>query len=217
MAAVTRRCTRAAVQALKEACVHARSLSTAPAVATSLAEAFSKRDTAEELRLPGHPDIRCVNLMCAKVGRGCACRVALSLSRMPRLRMVDLSANALPDLPDSLAQLPALEELHLQDNELTGLAVLARAAPGALSRLRVLDLRRNKIGRLWKPGASPGPASALHGDEGLPLAALEALDSLQEVRLEGNPILKHGPSVSALQSSLLDVRGVFKDLPFGQC
>lgn len=85
-----------------------------PIVARTLAEAYSLRASATALLLGNSPELRCVNLMCEKVGQGCACRLALSLERMPKLAVLDISSNALPIVPDSLWGLGgSLEALNL--------------------------------------------------------------------------------------------------------
>ncbi len=81
------------------------------AVARSLAECYSLRASATSVVLRSHPDLTCMNIMCEKLGQGCACRLALSLSRMALVESVDISNNKLPVLPDSVWNLPKLRSL----------------------------------------------------------------------------------------------------------
>jgi len=158
-------------------------------VAASLGEAFTRRTTATQLLLAGHEDVRCVNIMCERVGSGCACRLAQPLSRMPLLQVLDLSANALPTLPDEvLASLPALRELRLADNALTELRLPADSA-SMLGSLEVLDLRRNRLALV-----------------GLRLPLLEALPRLRALRLAGNAALETGAGRKALDASSLGTK-----------
>lgn len=130
----------------------------APLVAArSLAEAFALRASAAALLLRGHADLRCVNLMCEHVGAGCACRLALSAGRMPRLRFVDVSGAALPALPADLFALPALEALAAADNALPALPPALAAAGGLVA----LDVSGNRIGSVdWGALLAGGPAPA---------------------------------------------------------
>ena len=107
-----------------------------PTVARSLAEAFRLRATATHLLLRASPDLACVNLMCEQVGRGCACRLALALERMPLLEEVDVGGNALPQLPDALLALPRLRVLRAAGNALQALP-RSLAACAALEALDV--------------------------------------------------------------------------------
>lgn len=43
--------------------------------------------------------------------QGCACRLALSLQRMPQVEVIDVSGNRLPLLPDSLWTRPKLKRV----------------------------------------------------------------------------------------------------------
>jgi hypothetical protein len=127
--------------------------------ARSLAEAFVLRASAAALLLRGHGDLRCVNLMCEHAGGGCACRLALSAGRMPRLRFVDVSGAALPALPADLFALPALEAVAAADNALPALppAALSAAAAGLVA----LDLSGNRIGSVdWAALLAGRPAPA---------------------------------------------------------
>jgi hypothetical protein len=128
--------------------------------------------------------------------QGCACRLALSLDRMPALEEVDVRGNRLPVLPDSLWTRPRLRTLLASENELAqltlpsaapsspsssssaaGAAAAAAAAAFSLPHLRVLDLSNN---RLTLAGLRPLFALARQG--GLP--------ALEELRLAGNPAVE---------------------------
>lgn len=112
------------------------------ATARSLAEAFKFRATATSLSMPSHPDLRCMNLMCEKMGGACACRLALSLERMAALECVDISGNNFTVLPDSLATLPKLKRLNVSGNALQALPVdLTKVAT-----LEHLDASDNPLG-----------------------------------------------------------------------
>lgn len=162
------------------------------------------RHTATELRLPAHEDVRCLNLMCSKVGGGCSCRVALSLSRMPLLRVLDLSANALPDLPDSIGHAQGIREVYLQENKLTALTAFIRAGPSAFQQLEVLDLRKNSFARVYRRKALVDEAQGAgkEQEEGIDLSWLESLPALKQVRLSDNPLCTDKASVDLLQDSI---------------
>lgn len=136
-------------------------------IARSLSEAFSLRDIATSLLLRGHADVKCVNIMCEQVGRGCACRLALSLSRMRAVQHVDVADNALPTLPASLFELPAIQAIVASNNALSTFPIDA-----AKSRtLIALDLSGNNIKSV--------PWEALVTDSG---------ESLRRIVLTGNPL-----------------------------
>jgi hypothetical protein len=130
--------------------------------------------------------------------QGCACRLALSLDRMPALEEVDVRGNRLPVLPDSVWTRPRLRTLLASENELAQLtlpsaapsspsspssaaagatAAATAAAAFSLPHLRVLDLSNN---RLTLAGLRPLFALARQG--GLP--------ALEELRLAGNPAVE---------------------------
>jgi hypothetical protein len=85
-------------------CTHAGAVRT-------LAEAYTHREAATEVLLSSSKDLACVNLMCERIGQGCACRLALSLDRMPLVHTVDVRGNKLPVLPDSVWTRPQLVTL----------------------------------------------------------------------------------------------------------
>lgn len=155
-------------------------------IAHSLAEAFTLRASATRLLLPSSPDLRCLTIMCEHLGRGCACRLSLSLERMPQLTHVDVSGNALPALPDALLSLPALRELRASGNALAGLPATLRGA----AALEVLDLRDN----LFRT---------------LPLGLLEGLPALRRLHVAGNPLAPEARA--ALRASPLAARGLLAE------
>jgi hypothetical protein len=67
--------------------------------------------------------------MCASFGGGCACRLALALSRAPLLEEIDVRDSGLPTLPlDVLEALPALRRVRAEGNALTAASHAALAA-----------------------------------------------------------------------------------------
>ena len=137
----------------------------AAVIARSLAEAFSLKNDATSLLLRDSPDLRCINIMCEQVGRGCACRLALSMGRMTQLQVIDISRNSLPKLPDSLWGLERLRVLSLADNALTVLPIEVQL----LKNLEVIDLSGNKL-------------------ETLPWGSFFALDKLKRIVISRNPL-----------------------------
>ena len=55
----------------------------------------------------------CQNLMCAKLGGACVCRLAVHLSRLGNLRELDIAENGLGILPGPVFELPKLEHLDV--------------------------------------------------------------------------------------------------------
>ena len=98
--------------------------------------------------------------MCQHVGQGCACRLALTLERMPVLDSLDISHNSLPALPDSLWTLGTLQHLNLSDN---GIGNVSGPSLVRLQQLTTLDLSANPL-------------------RSLPWDALSAMPNLSELR-----------------------------------
>lgn len=98
-------------------------------VARSLREATAERASVTRLLLRGSPDLVCSNIMCGSFGGGCACRLALALSRAPALEELDVRDSALPTLPlEALEALPALKRVRAEGNALSPGARAALAA-----------------------------------------------------------------------------------------
>ena len=151
-----------------------------PTVARSLAAAYAARATVTALLLPASPDLVCATLMCASLGGGCACRLALTLSRLEALEELDVSGNALPALPDAAFEPRALRRVAAARN---ALAALPRALRGAAA-LEELDVRDNRLAAL-------------------PLEDLAALPRLRRVRAAGNPLT---PAARGAATALLGAR-----------
>ena len=113
-------------------------------IARSLAEAFALRSSATSLLLRKSNDLICNNLMCEKVTAGCACKLALSLSRLQCLRVLDISHNRLTVLPDSLwssSIAKSLTTLDISHNVLPSLPDNLTT----LSNLEELDISHNVL------------------------------------------------------------------------
>ena len=119
-------------------------------VATSLSEATRAGKRLRELVLPKSMDLKCVNLMCEKVGTPCICRLARVLALTPEVERLDLSQNELTALPEEVFKLRNLRTLDLSQNRLTTLP------PGILqlARLEVLAVDGNPL--QW-PEGKEGP------------------------------------------------------------
>jgi Leucine-rich repeat (LRR) protein len=55
----------------------------------------------------------CVNMMCEKVGQPCVCKLAKFVSKLPKLKRLDVAGNHLKQLPDSIWDLAELEHLDV--------------------------------------------------------------------------------------------------------
>ncbi|CAM9127694.1 unnamed protein product [Discosporangium mesarthrocarpum] len=110
-------------------------------VARSLKDASRLGPTGglRSLVLRSSDDLVCRNLMCEKLGGPCACRLAVTLSRLGGLKELDISGNGLGILPDTVFELTALERLNISGNNLMVLP------PGisALAELRSLRMSDN--------------------------------------------------------------------------
>jgi hypothetical protein len=58
-------------------------------------------------------DLMCVNMMCEKVGQPCVCKLAKFVSKLPKLKRLDVAGNHLKQLPDSIWDLAELEHLDV--------------------------------------------------------------------------------------------------------
>jgi hypothetical protein len=103
--------------------------------------------------------------MCGSFGGGCACRLALALSRHTSLEVLDVADAALPTLPETVGELRALRVLLAPRNRLVALP----AALGSARALEELDVRDNALAAL-------------------PLVLLAGLPALRRVRVAGNPL-----------------------------
>lgn len=82
-------------------------------VARSLKDAARLGSVTTSLLLRRSEDLVCQNLMCAKIGEACVCRLAVHLSRLGKLRELDVAQNDLGVLPEPVFELPALEHLDV--------------------------------------------------------------------------------------------------------
>lgn len=82
-------------------------------VARSLKDAGRLTGKTTSLLLRASEDLVCRNLMCAKVGEACVCRLAVTLGRLPGLRKLDIANNELRVLPASVFELTSLEHLDI--------------------------------------------------------------------------------------------------------
>ena len=82
-------------------------------VARSLKDAAKFGSATTSLLLRSSEDLVCRNLMCAKLGGACVCKLAVHLSRLGGLRELDIAENDLGMLPESVFQLPELEHLDI--------------------------------------------------------------------------------------------------------
>ncbi|EEY54845.1 uncharacterized protein PITG_08406 [Phytophthora infestans T30-4] len=147
---------------IRLSCYSSSTVSTAVS-ATCLRDIARSGARVVKLQLSKSSDLVCRQLMCEHVGDACACRLALTLERVPRLQRLDLSNNQLRDLPDAVYALQSLETLDLQQNRLTSLPTDVHK----LTQLETLDIRHNKL-------------------ETLPVQQLETLTKLQTLRVAGN-------------------------------
>ena len=146
-------------------------------VARSLAAAAALRGGATSLLLGGSADLACANVLCGSFPGGCACRLALALSRHgAALEELDVSDAALPALPDAVGELRALRVLRAPRNRLAALPAALRGARA----LEELDVRDNALAAL-------------------PLDLLRALPALRRVRASGNPLSKGARDAASAQ------------------
>lgn len=110
-----------------------------------------------ELWLDQSPDLRCINLMCSKVGEPCICRLHVVLDKLSNLEVLSLASNELTSLPTALWERSALQKLDLSNNQLTEI-------PAEILKLQQLQ----EVNVCGNPGL----------DTSLLLAALPSLSAL---------------------------------------
>ena len=132
-------------------------------VARSLLEA-NRSPGMRALELRASEDLRCVNMMCEKVGEACVCRLSRVLEKNGAvLRSLCLAGNGLEQLPPSVFELPHLQVLDLSGNAW-------REIPESvvnLKSLKVLDVTGNPI-------------------QGIPKSVAKRIYGLVEVRWDGS-------------------------------
>ncbi|KAE9038201.1 hypothetical protein PR003_g7233 [Phytophthora rubi] len=148
-------------------------------LATCLRDIARSGARVEELELPKSTDLVCRQLMCEHVGDACACRLALALERVPRLRRLDLSSNQLRALPDAVFALRELATLDLRQNRLTTLSPDVQQ----LAQLETLDVSHNQL-------------------QTLPVQQLETLSKLRTLRVAGNAELLKVIETTAMSEQL---------------
>ena len=82
-------------------------------IARSLKDAARLGGATTSLLLRRSEDLVCQNMMCAKLGEACLCRLAVHLSRLRGLRELDVAENDLEILPEPVFDLPELEKLDV--------------------------------------------------------------------------------------------------------
>ena len=182
----------------------------ATVVAESYAAAFRLRASLTRLVLNGHRDVACANIMCARVGGGCACRLAQALERLPGLRELELARNALPQLPAAVWRLERLERLDASGNALEDLALASEEPPTAAAAPRGSTAMQSHPPS-QAPPALPALVEVDLRDNRLRLAALAPLirdlgsaagagrfPRLERVRLAGNAGLARELAAAAL-------------------
>lgn len=92
---------------------------------------YSTARILQVLNLKGSSDLVCENVMCAKAGQSCYCRLLVALQRLPNLKELDLSNNALKEIPEILTPevVPGLTSLSIGGNELESLPLSVLALP----------------------------------------------------------------------------------------
>jgi Leucine-rich repeat (LRR) protein len=94
------------------------------------------------LDMRSSPDLKCVNMMCEKVGEACVCRLSRVLEKNGKeLRLLCLADNKLTQLPAVVFELPHLQVLDLSGNALEEIP----EAVVNLKSLKVLDVTGNPV------------------------------------------------------------------------
>lgn len=152
-------------------------------IARSLKDAARLGSATTSLLLRRSEDLVCKNLMCAKLGGACVCRLAVHLSRLGKLRELDVAENGLGILPEPVFELPQLEHLDVSGNGLKDLS----ASVAALSSLRTLRLSDNALAALPKELALLPKLVEVHvgGNDGL-------------ARADVADVLRHRPDVAVV-------------------
>ncbi|CAM9969464.1 unnamed protein product, partial [Pylaiella littoralis] len=134
-------------------------------LARSLKDAARLGISTTSLLLRRSEDLVCQNLMCSKLGDACVCRLAVHLSRLGKLKELDIADNGLGVLPEPVFELPDLEHLDVSGNDLKDLP----ASIAALSSLRTLRLSDNTLTGLPREVASLPLLTEVHvgGNSGL--------------------------------------------------
>ncbi|EFH46179.1 leucine-rich repeat family protein [Arabidopsis lyrata subsp. lyrata] len=131
----------------------------------------------------------------------------------PKLRVLDISTNSLEGpIPGALLSMPTLEEIHLQNNGMTG---NIGPLPSSGSRIRLLDLSHNRF-----DGDLPGVFGSLTNLQVLNLTANNLSGSLPSsmndmVSLSSLDVSQNhftGPLPSNLSSSLMAFNVSYNDL-----
>ncbi len=126
-----------------------------------------------------------------------------SIGQLPKLKMLNLCANALESIPESIGKLQQLRYFNLDSNQLRFLP----QGIGKLTQLEWLELGQNKLQQL------PESIGKLQNLRYLNLSynqlielptALSTLEQLAELHLEGNPI--NHSFVKHLQDQMPDTR-----------
>ncbi|CAM9454290.1 unnamed protein product [Phaeothamnion confervicola] len=111
---------------------------------------------------------------------------------LPALAVLDLSGNRISVLP-AMPGLPALAELTMDDNLLTGVG----AEVTALMGLKRLSLRRNRIAATVPRAAAGGGGGGSGGREQSLCRELFEATAVEVLNLEGNPLDK--PQLMAME------------------
>ncbi|KAK9814942.1 hypothetical protein WJX73_002691 [Symbiochloris irregularis] len=158
-------------------------------IATSFSQASRKPTEIRVLMLARSDDLKCMNLLCSKVGEPCICRLHVVLSKLVNLEEISLAGNALTAVPAALWECAKLRKLDLSDNLLKELP----ADMSQLQQLEVLDTGPDCASRLrnavqgflrWTTGAS-SVSGAGHQSGLLTLAICKSIPRASAAPVEG--------------------------------